>query len=365
MDQPVNNPNNPDYNLNPNVKLTRNQRKKEKKKNKKKGIQKLEMPDLGEIVNNVPISSFSDDEDFKSIESRFYNRSIHEIDEDLNEENNETDNNEPTVEIQVSKQQVKKYGRPTIGMLKSISRRPELIEPFDNHAPDPFILAEIKNMRNIVPIPTHWSQKRKYLNYKKGSEVSRYRLPLYLEKTGIPRMRQAIIEFEEKRSLSQKQRERARPKTGLFDVSETILKDSFFRQQTKPYLSRFGDLYYEGREAMPNHKNIKPGKISNKLREALGLTENQPPPWLSKMQNYGPPPSYPNLKIPGLNAPLPKGAQWGNHLGGWGHVPLDENKNPLWGGNPLDPPVSDDEEEKTPLWGTLQRSEGIEYGVNI
>jgi len=25
------------------------------------------------------------------------------------------------------------------------------------------------------------------------------------------------------------------------------------------------------------------------------------------MQRYGPPPSYPNLKIPGLNAPIPEG----------------------------------------------------------
>jgi hypothetical protein len=30
-----------------------------------------------------------------------------------------------------------------------------------------------------------------------------------------------------------------------------------------------------------------------------------PPPWLLNMQRYGPPPSYPNLKIPGLNAPIP------------------------------------------------------------
>ena len=30
-----------------------------------------------------------------------------------------------------------------------------------------------------------------------------------------------------------------------------------------------------------------------------------PPPWLLHMQRYGPPPSYPNLKIPGLNAPIP------------------------------------------------------------
>jgi splicing factor 3B subunit 2 len=30
-----------------------------------------------------------------------------------------------------------------------------------------------------------------------------------------------------------------------------------------------------------------------------------PPPWLIAMQRYGPPPSYPSLKIPGLNAPIP------------------------------------------------------------
>ena len=31
-----------------------------------------------------------------------------------------------------------------------------------------------------------------------------------------------------------------------------------------------------------------------------------PPPWLVAMQRYGPPPSYPSLKIPGLNAPIPE-----------------------------------------------------------
>jgi hypothetical protein len=33
--------------------------------------------------------------------------------------------------------------------------------------------------------------------------------------------------------------------------------------------------------------------------------EKIPPPWLIAMQRYGPPPSYPSLKIPGLNAPIP------------------------------------------------------------
>ena len=46
------------------------------------------------------------------------------------------------------------------------------------------------------------------------------------------------------------------------------------------------------------------------------MPENAPPPWLLNMQRYGPPPSYPNLKIPGLNAPIPEGARYGFHPGG-------------------------------------------------
>jgi len=34
--------------------------------------------------------------------------------------------------------------------------------------------------------------------------------------------------------------------------------------------------------------------------------DKYPPPWLIAMQRYGPPPSYPTLKIPGLTAPIPE-----------------------------------------------------------
>lgn len=49
------------------------------------------------------------------------------------------------------------------------------------------------------------------------------------------------------------------------------------------------------------------------------------------MQRFGPPPSYPSLRIPGLNAPIPKDAQWGFHPGGWGKPPVDEFMRPLYG----------------------------------
>ncbi|XP_043486851.1 splicing factor 3B subunit 2-like isoform X2 [Polistes fuscatus] len=57
----------------------------------------------------------------------------------------------------------------------------------------------------------------------------------------------------------------------------------------------------------------------------------EPPPWLIAMQRYGPPPSYPYLKIPGLNAPIPEGCTFGYHAGGWGKPPVDETGRPLYG----------------------------------
>lgn len=94
---------------------------------------------------------------------------------------------------------------------------------------------------------------------------------------------------------------------------------------------------------------MKPGTLSKDLKEALGMPEGAPPPWLINMQvsfaiispfccasfywflivyfflqRYGPPPSYPHLKIPGLNAPIPPGASFGYHPGGWGKPPVDE-----------------------------------------
>jgi len=86
-----------------------------------------------------------------------------------------------------------------------------------------------------------------------------------------------------------------------------------------------------------------------------------PPPWLINMQRYGPPPSYPNLKIPGLNAPIPPGAQFGYHPGGWGKPPVDELGRPLYGdvfgtAQPEPPPeISQPIDRKR--WGEIEPEE--------
>ncbi|KAL7593968.1 hypothetical protein Lser_V15G33958 [Lactuca serriola] len=67
---------------------------------------------------------------------------------------------------------------------------------------------------------------------------------------------------------------------------------------------------------VPEIWEMKPGTLSHELKEALGMPKGAPPPWLLNMQRYGPPPSYPHLKIHGLNAPIPPGASFGYHPGG-------------------------------------------------
>ena len=95
------------------------------------------------------------------------------------------------------------------------------------------------------------------------------------------------------------------------------------------FLSSF--RYYEGKEFETKVKVRRPGTLSEELIAALNIPPLAPPPWLINMQRFGPPPSYPLLKIPGLNAPIPEGAQWGYHPGGWGKPPVDELNRPLYG----------------------------------
>jgi splicing factor 3B subunit 2 len=110
-----------------------------------------------------------------------------------------------------------------------------------------------------------------------------------------------------------------------------VLHDAFFKFQTKPQLTHHGELYYEGKEFEVTLREKAPGALSSKLKEALAIPDGAPPPWLVNMQRYGPPPSYPNLRLPGLNAPLPPGCRFGFSPGEWGKPPVDEYGRPLYG----------------------------------
>jgi len=244
----------------------------------------------------------------------------------------ETETGEP----KISKRKLKKQNRLSVAELKQLVARPDVVEMHDVTARDPRLLVHLKSTRNTVPVPRHWCFKRKYLQGKRGIEKPPFDLPEFIKKTGIMEMREALQEKEDQKGLKSKMREKVRPKLGKIDIDYQKLHDAFFKWQTKPKMTLHGDLYYEGKEFEIRLKEQKPGNLSDDLRTSLGMpvgpnAHKVPPPWLIAMQRYGPPPSYPNLKIPGLNAPIPDGCSFGYHAGGWGKPPVDEQGKPLYG----------------------------------
>lgn len=226
--------------------------------------------------------------------------------------------------------------QPSIAKLKETTIRADVVEWADVTSRDPFLLVALKSYRNTVPVPRHWNAKRKYLAGKRGFERPPFELPDFIKRTGIQDMREALLEKEEHQSLKSKMRERARPKLGKIDIDYQKLHDAFFKWQTKPPMTKMGELYYEGKEMEAMMRDKKPGEMSDELRIALGMPIGSnaykfPPPWLIAMQRYGPPPSFPHIKIPGLNAPIPEGCAFGYHAGGWGKPPVDEYGQPLYG----------------------------------
>ncbi|KAK4223028.1 putative spliceosome associated protein [Podospora fimiseda] len=249
------------------------------------------------------------------------------------DQDDEIPSEDEEAEPKMSKKKRKKLNKLSIAELKALVANPEVVEWQDVSSSDPRLLVQIKAQRNIVPVPTHWSLKREYLSSKRGIEKPPFKLPKFIAETGITEMRDAVLEKQAEQTLKQKQRERVQPKMGKLDIDYQKLYDAFFRHQTKPDLTRFGDVYYEGKEWEADYKIFKAGDLSEGLREALGMQPGFPPPWLLQQQRVGPPPSYPTLKIPGLNAPLPPGAAWGFQPGQWGKPPLDEYNRPLYGGD--------------------------------
>lgn len=262
----------------------------------------------------------------------------------------------------LSKKKRKEQNKLSVAELKALVQKPETVDWTDTSASDPRLLVHIKAYRNVVPVPTHWSLKREYLSSKRGVEKPPFALPKFIQDTGIAEMRDAVLEKQADASLKQKQRERVQPKMGKLDIDYQKLYEAFFRFQTKPDLTRYGEVYYEGKEYETNLKHLRPGELSEELKDALNIPPGAPPPWLINQQRFGLPPSYPALKIPGLNAPPPPGGNWGFHPGGYGKPPVDEYNRPLFGGDifgvlqPQQNTQMGEPVEKN-LWGELQEPE--------
>lgn len=213
----------------------------------------------------------------------------------------------------ISKRKLRKMAKPSLSELKKSALYPEVIEWYDCDAQYPALLVKIKSSKNVVPVPAHWQTKREYLSGRSLLEKKPFELPDIIKQTDIEVMRKTIPEDEngkEDPGLKQISRARVQPKLGSLDIDYKKLHDVFFKlgARWKPdILLAYGDQYYENRnlheEALWKRytDQKKPGSISSKLRQALGLMEGQLPPWCANMKTLGLPPSYPDLKIAGLN----------------------------------------------------------------
>jgi splicing factor 3B subunit 2 len=249
---------------------------------------------------------------------------------------NMNDSLENIVEMQekkiLSKKSKKKLSRIKLSSLKQFSKYPEVVEAWDPTSPDPKLLIYFKCLRNTVPVPSHWAQKNQYLQGRRGQIRDPFKLPDFIESTGISHIRNVE---DEKKGLKQKLRERMTPKLGRLDIDYQVLHDAFFKYQTKPPLSLHGEVYYENKEFENRMKNFQPGRISQNLRSALGINETSDPPFVANMRRYGPPPAYPNLRIPGVNAPMNDPAAYIT-MNLWKEPTIKEYKELVWefkGGN--------------------------------
>ncbi|KFK32236.1 hypothetical protein AALP_AA6G215400 [Arabis alpina] len=78
-------------------------------------------------------------------------------DSEAEEHNNEQKENG------ISNKKKKLQRRMNIAELKQVSARPDVVEVWDATSADPQLLVFLKSYRNTVPVPRHWSQKRRFL----------------------------------------------------------------------------------------------------------------------------------------------------------------------------------------------------------
>jgi len=268
-----------------------------------------------------------------------------------------------------SKKKRKVMSRMSVAELKTLVKRPDVVEVWDTTSIDPKLLVYLKAYRNTCTVPRHWCSKRRYMAGKRGVEKPPFKLPDFIEATGIAKIRQAIMDKIADSSTKAKNRDKMHPKMGKLDIDYQVLHDAFFKFAKKPLLTKHSDMYYEGKEYEAKMMTKRPGQLSAAMKEALGMAEGAPPPWLINMQRYGPPPAYPGLKIPGLNAPIPQGAEYGYHPGGWGKPPVDEFGNPLYGDWRQDQAATPSAPEDLQLWGEVEdfaeeddEDDGVEGG---
>ncbi|KAH3662277.1 hypothetical protein OGAPHI_005526 [Ogataea philodendri] len=267
-----------------------------------------EVPDspLDVVVEEAPLGEY---EEFKAVFDKFQSRN--DEDQTQEEQPENTENNQiqsfeglegDDLPEQLSKRQFKKKYKIPLAYLKAESDKPELLEMADADSPDPRLLAYLKSQHNAILVPQHWAAAKGFLMGRRNYDRPPYQLPKFIADTGIIQMRSSMNDNES--TLKQRMRERVQPRMGQLDIDFNKLYDAFFKNQTKPDMLRFGEVYFEGLESIEllgpfKVGKYRPGVMTPRLREALGMVggKSRLPPWYEKFQKLGPPPSYPYMRI--------------------------------------------------------------------
>merc|ERR550539_1329233 len=130
---------------------------------------------------------------------------------------------EPEEEEELSNKQRKLRTRLKVAELKRLVDQPDIVEEHDPNSADPRLLIFLKSVRNTIPVPVHWSQKRKYLQGKRGYEKRPFELPAYIAATGITQIRDWQLQLGADRSMKQQQRAKMRPKRGGLGIDYQVL----------------------------------------------------------------------------------------------------------------------------------------------
>ena len=193
----------------------------------------------------------------------------------------------------------------------------EVVDEHDGNAVDPLFTVRMKLEPHTVPVPSHWKLQRTFLSRQADRE----------EAVGIVPAEVAALGIEKIRATKDK---KANPNQVAF-ISCFITGTPLQRKSYQVELSPVGDVFYERKWRSKAHHT--PGVLSSRLRQALGIGPTAPPPWLYSMQAMRRlPPAYPDIRIPGLNAPIPAGGQWGQGEGQWGEPPRGANNAFLFPG---------------------------------
>ena len=87
-------------------------------------------------------------------------------------------------EVEETDAQKKRKQRMSIAELKQAVAHPEVVEMHDGNSHEPVLLCHLKGYRNLVPVPKHWSQKRRYLQNRRGFLKPPFTLPQFILDTG-------------------------------------------------------------------------------------------------------------------------------------------------------------------------------------